>query len=254
MKKLKADLHVHCAEDPLDRVEHSAEQLIETAAQKEFDAICIANHRVITYNKELSQYAERQGIVLIPGIEKPIEGKHVLLVNVDWRVHAVETFHELRRWKRDNTLVIAPHPYYPKGICLRSALERNIDLFDAIEYSFFYSGFVNFNERARKVAEKYTMPTVGSSDCHDIRDLGLTYTLIDSEKNVDAILNAVRNGKTEVVTKALTFLQVCARGVSGVVGSLIEATLKQTYGRITGSLPFEAKALAYRCRKEQRGV
>ena len=254
MKKLKVDLHLHCAEDPLDRVEHSAVQLIDEAAQKGFDAISIANHHIVTYNRRLALYAERRGIVLIPGIEKLIEGKHVLLVNVDWRVHPVRTFGELRRWKNGNSLVIAPHPYYPKGMCLRGALDRNIDVFDAVEFSFFYSRIVNFNKRAMRVAAEHGLPAVGSSDCHRIDDLGTTYTLVESEKDLNAIVNAIRDGKTEVVTQPLAFGRMLARGIRSAAGSVVESAVEQTYGRLTGAVLFEGKAVAYRSRKEKREV
>lgn len=248
MKKLKVDLHLHCSDDPLDLIAHSAEQLIEEAAKKGFDALSIANHRVITHSRKLARYAERRGILLIPAIEKLIERKHVLLVNADWTAHAIETFQGLRAWKSENSLIIAPHPYYPKGNCLRLELERNIDLFDAIEYCFFYSSIINLNERATKVAEKHQIPLVGTSDCHDLRDLGTTYTLVESEKDPGAIVDAIKNGKTEVVTRPLPLRQICARGVGGLVGSLAEAIIEQTYGRLTGSLIFQGKATANRSR------
>ncbi len=246
MTKLKVDLHVHCAEDPVDHIAYSAEQLIEEAANKGFDALAIANHRVVTYSRKLALYAERRGIVLIPAIEKLIERKHVLLVNVDWSTHTIDTFQELRRWKNGNSLIIAPHPCFPKGTCLGSELERNIDLFDAVEYSYFYSSIINFNKKAKDIAEKHKLPLVGSSDCHNVCDLGSTYTLVESEKDPDAIVDAVRNGKTEVVTKPLPLLRVGARGVRGVVVSLVETVIQQTYGRLTGNLIFEGKTAANR--------
>jgi len=254
MKKLKVDLHVHCGEDPVDHIAYSAEQLIDEAAKKGFDALSIANHRLVTYSRKLALYAERRGIVLIPAIEKLIEGKHVLLVNADWRAHAVETFEELRRWKNGKSLVIAPHPYFPRGNCLGSALERNIELFDAVEYSFFYSSIINFNKRAQEVAEQHEMPLVGTSDCHYICDLGATYTLVESEKDPGAIVDAVRKGRTQVVTRPLPLRRVCARGVRGVVDLLVGTTIQQTYGRLTGSLIFEEKAAANRSKRVRGAI
>jgi predicted metal-dependent phosphoesterase TrpH len=249
MKKLKVDLHAHCAGDPVDRIAYSAEQLIDEAANKGFDALSFANRRLVTYSRKLAVYAERRGIVLIPGIEKLIEGKHVLLVNVDWHAHAIETFEELRRWKNGSSLVIAPHPYFPRGNCLGSVLEGNIDLFDAVEYSFFYSSTINFNKRAKEVAEQHGIPLVGSCDCHHICDLGTTYTLVESKKEPGAIVEAVRDGRTEVVTRPLPLRLVCARGVGGVVGVLAGTVIQQTYGRLTGALIFEGKAAASRSKR-----
>ena len=247
-------MHTHCAEDPLDRIEHSAEQLIDEAAGKGFDAISITSHHVVTYSRRLARYAERRDIVLVPGIEKRIEGKHVLLISVDWRVHPVHTFGELRRWKSDNSLVIAPHPYYPKGICLGRSLERNIDVFDAVEFSFFYNRIINFNRRAMRVAARHGLPIVGSSDCHNLEDLGTTYTWVESEKDLKGIVNAVRDGKVEVVSEPLAFAHMVGRSVRSFAGSVAEAVVEQTYGRLTGALLFEWKALANRSRKEKQEI
>jgi predicted metal-dependent phosphoesterase TrpH len=254
MKKLKVDLHVHCAEDPVDRIAYSAEQVIDEAAKKGFDALAIANHRVVTYSRKLARYAERRGIVLIPAIEKRIECKHVLLVNVDWSTHAIDTFQELRKWKNEDSLIIAPHPYFPSGTCLGSAFDRNVDLFDAVEYSYFYSSMINFNKKAKEVAEKHKIPLVGSSDCHNVCDLGTTYTLVESEKDAGAIVNAIRDGKTEVVTRPLPFGRVFVRGMRGVVVSLIEIAVQQTFGRVTGNLIFEGKAAADRSGRVRGGI
>jgi predicted metal-dependent phosphoesterase TrpH len=254
MGKLKVDVHTHCAEDPHDRIEHSAEQLIDEAAGKGFDALSITSHHIITYSRRLAKYAEQRDLVLIPGIEKGIEGKHVLLVNVDWRVHPVHTFAELRRWKNEDSLVIAPHPYYPKGHCLGNLLERNVDLFDAVEFSFFYSKLIDFNKRALRVAARHGLPVVGSSDCHKIGDLGTTYTVVECEKDLRAIVNAVRDGRVEVVSEPLGLTHMVVRSARSAVASVAEGVIEQVYGRLTGALVFESKALANRSRKEQRGI
>jgi hypothetical protein len=105
-----------------------------------------------------------------------------------------------------------------------------------------------------RVAARHGLPTVGSSDCHRIEDLGKTYTLVESEKELNAIVDAVRNGKTEVATRPLAFANLLARGIRGAAGSLAESAVEQTYGRLTGALLFEGKAVAYRSRKEKREV
>ncbi|MDH4268269.1 MAG: PHP domain-containing protein, partial [Deltaproteobacteria bacterium] len=61
MKALKADLHLHTAEDPVDRAQYTAKELIAKAADKGFDVISITNHQQMTFNQDLFSYAKERG-------------------------------------------------------------------------------------------------------------------------------------------------------------------------------------------------
>ena len=81
--ELKADFHMHTKDDPQDYkfVRHSAEELIDHAASLKFQVLSITNHDKITYSPYLREYAAHRGILLLPGAEATIEGKHVLIIN-----------------------------------------------------------------------------------------------------------------------------------------------------------------------------
>ena len=66
-RPLKADLHLHTAEDPNDRVSYTAKELISKAADEGFEVLAITNHQCLTFNQRLSAYARERGILLIPG-------------------------------------------------------------------------------------------------------------------------------------------------------------------------------------------
>ena len=68
-RPLKADLHLHTAEDPNDRVSYTAKELISKAADQGFEVLAITNHQCLTFNQRLSAYARERGILLIPGME-----------------------------------------------------------------------------------------------------------------------------------------------------------------------------------------
>ena len=131
--------------------------------------------------EEIADYARKKGILLISGIEYNIDGKHVVVINT--KEQGLKTFDELRELKKkENIFVIAPHPYYPKRTSLMWKLKKNIDVFDAIEYSHLYiKGFNRFNNIAKKVAKEHNLPLIGNSDCHRLSQLDHTYTLIDSK-------------------------------------------------------------------------
>lgn len=209
---LKVDLHLHTGDDPVDRIPHSTAALIERAALLGFDALAITLHDSQFTSPRLTAYARELGIVLIPGLERTIEGRHVLLLNFDrGAAESVRSFDDLRRLKRGGEgLVIAPHPWFPGGSCLRAALDAHADLFDAVEWSYFWTGGLNFNARAARWARSRGKPVVGNSDLHVLRQLGRTYSLVDAPADASAICEAIRQGRVRLHTQAVPPIELMA--------------------------------------------
>ena len=86
---LKVELHTHTADDPQDRIPYSTRELIDLAAAQRFDALAITLHDRQLDVEPLRPYAAERGVVLIPGIERTIHGKHVLLLNFSCASEAV---------------------------------------------------------------------------------------------------------------------------------------------------------------------
>jgi predicted metal-dependent phosphoesterase TrpH len=208
---LKVDLHLHTSEDPADVITHDAYQLIDRAAELEFDAIAITLHDRELAHARLTDYARDRGIVLIPGVERTIEGKHVLLINYPQRADGVRTFADLAALRtRTSGLVIAPHPFFPDHTCLRSRLDAHADLFDAVEWSYFWTRGLNFNARAARWAAQHGKPLVANSDLHDLRQLGRTYSNVVADRNVDAICEAIRQGRISTITSPVPKLELAS--------------------------------------------
>ena len=203
-RPLKVDLHLHTAEDPVDRVNHTARELIRQAAREGFDVLSITNHQQLTFNQDLSSFARESGILLIPGVEATIQKRHVLLLNPP-QGKTFSDFASLSRIRRPETLIIAPHPYFPGIHSLNGRLLKNLELFDAIEYCHFYSSRINlFNLKAVEVSKSNGFPLVGNSDAHFLSQLGTTYSLVHAEKNIEAIFAAIRKNRVEVITRPLS--------------------------------------------------
>src|SRR5688572_21539300 len=96
---LKVELHTHSADDPVDRIPHSTIQLIDRAAELGFDALAVTLHDRQLDLEPFTSYAVERGITLIPGIERTIQGKHVLLLNFRRGAQDVVTFDDLARLK-----------------------------------------------------------------------------------------------------------------------------------------------------------
>jgi predicted metal-dependent phosphoesterase TrpH len=203
---IKVELHTHTSEDPVDRISYTSVDLIDRAATLGFGALAITLHERQLDVRFLVRYAAERGIVLIPGIERSIEGKHVLLLNFRDGTEDVETFEDLARLKRrQGGLVVAPHPFFPALSCLRGRLEKHAALFDAVEWNAMFTRRINFNMAAARWAERHGKPLVGNADVHRLRQLGTTYSLVEADHDPDAICAAIADGRVQVVTSPLSF-------------------------------------------------
>jgi hypothetical protein len=206
---LKTDLHLHTSEDPVDIIDHNAYALIDRAVELGFDAIALTLHDRQIADRRLFDYARDHGLTLLPGVERTIEGRHVLLLNFSNSVDQVRTFADLAKLKsRENGLVVAAHPFFPDKACLRSMLNLHADLFDAIEWSYFWTRGLNFNARAASWAGAHGKPLVGNSDLHDLRQLGRTCSYVYAERDADAICAAIRGGLVTLQTSPVPPLEL----------------------------------------------
>ncbi len=202
---LKLDFHMHSNEDPLDWpiITHNSFQLVDEAARLGYEVISLTLHETLHYPKALQNYAQKKNILLIPGMEATIEGKHVLVINPPLGTKIPYTFDELEKIRHEGALTIAAHPFYPLETCLGPKLREHINVFDAIEHCHFYNRFINRNKKAIEIAEEYNKPLVANSDMHHFYQYNTNYTLVDAEKETDDILEAIRKNKLRLVTRPL---------------------------------------------------
>lgn len=204
MVNIKSDFHLHTSSDREDPIEHSEIELIDHAAARGFGALAITNHDTYTYSRDLQRYAEDKGILLIPGIEKTIERKHVLLLNASRSAERINTFEDLRKAKDDGLFVIAPHPFFKYPCCLEERLYEHLELFDALEFCFFYSKWINFNRKMLRFSEQSGLPVVGNSDCHLLKYMGASCSVIHAESlSMEAIFSAIRSNCVQVVAEPI---------------------------------------------------
>ncbi len=223
---LTADMHLHTNADPQDTwIKHSGEQLLDHLSLHGYRVASITCHDHNAYTPELAAYARRLGMVLIPGCERTIEGKHVLLYNFSTsELNHIRTFDDLRALKRERHCVVAPHPYFPIGKSVGPLLEKYRDVFDAIEHHSFYMNGFDFNALAIKKARALNLPMMGNSDTHSLGHVwGQNYSLIDAKPKVEAVLRAIKRGAVRVRTKPMGFERFLRHGLSIVSGSSLVA-------------------------------
>lgn len=211
---IKADLHIHTLDDPLDALDYSAHELLERARSLGFGVLAITLHDAVFDRPEVFADAARMGILLIPAAEMRLEGADVILLNVAAEeVRSLRTFDDLAalRAKRGPSLfTIAPHPFYVLGGSLGEKLIERIDLFDAIELCHFWTRLFNPNRRAVKIAERFGKPLIATSDAHRLHAFGSNYTSLPrpTELSVDQVITALRSGPLEVTNPPCSFIDL----------------------------------------------
>jgi hypothetical protein len=217
-QKLKADFHIHTAEDPKDYIKYTARELIEKASTQGFDVLSITNHNAVTHDQDLVKYAEGRGILLIPGIELTLSCKHILIINPDFKEYPRDrALEDLAKIKNDQNLIIAPHPFFRGGKSLRSDLYSCLPYLDAIEFAHCYNHWVNMNKKAVLASQEYHKPLIATSDSHNIWQLGKAYTLIDAKKETLSVIDAIKAGRIEIVAKPLSLFTMSRVAVNFIL-------------------------------------
>jgi len=231
MAMVKVELHTHTADDPVDRIPHTTTGLIDRAAALGYGALAVTLHERQLDLGPHRGYAFERGIALISGIEQTVEGRHVLLLNFSGAAGQVRTFDDLARLRARESqgLVVAPHPFFPGGSCLRGDLERRPELFDAVEHNAMVVRGIDFNARAAAWAARHGKPLVGNGDVHRLAQLGSTYSLVDAPADADAVCAAVRAGRVVVESRPLPYA-TAARVLGAMVMGDLWRVARETFG------------------------
>jgi hypothetical protein len=116
-------------------------------------------------------------------------------------------------------------------VCLRGALERHADLFDAVERNAMFIRGLDFNRAAERVAARYRKPVVGNCDVHRLAQLGSTWSMVDAERDPTAICEAILAGRVRVESRPLAWLEA-ARLMSALLLGLEEPADRQRVSAI----------------------
>lgn len=194
----KVNLHTHTDEDPQDFVNYSIYKCINAASSLGFGAIALTCHDKFINSGKYAKYGEGKGVFLIPGIEKTIQKRHIIILGCRADIENVRSFDNLREYKKLNPgiFIIAPHPCFPGNYSLKeNELKSNKDLFDAVEYSWFYTKHINYSKKGEVIAKSLGIPVIATSDTHDLQFLNSGYITVETkEKQSPDIFESIRRG------------------------------------------------------------
>lgn len=199
-KPLKVDLHVHTSHSRDSLA--SPENVVNKAIELGLDAIAVTDHDTIEGALEAERLARGKGLLVIPGQEIHTQEGEVIVLGIrepmPSRRPALET---LKLAKQRGGFVVIPHPFDFMRKGLGKSITGCLEYIDAIEVFNARTIFGWLNNRAKEFAETRGLPTVAGSDSHFLDEMGTSYMLIKSPKNIQAILDVARSGKPELITR-----------------------------------------------------
>ena len=231
---------MHSKEDKADSfIKYDVFELIDKAVELKFDAIAITHHSAYFYPKKVVNYAKKKNLLLIPGTELKVESSDVLIYNISRREFDIlfkvkENFNEfykkikVMKKKNKRIFVMAPHPFFILISCLGNKLIKYSDMFDAVEYSWFYSNLINLNNKGVRIAKQLNLPIFANSDAHLIELFGKNYTLVDSKECTSySIFHSIKKNKIKIITKPVNMVKMFYYGFKMITLGLLFQMFKK---------------------------
>lgn len=165
-------------------------ELIVHAGKQGLDGVVITDHNTLD---GLSEFRRINDLLIIPGVEVTTAQGHVLAINVCQPFRAFESFAEtVDQIHGAGGLAVVAHPTaFFKGIP-ESAIGRIFDAMEVVNSSAFpFSFSVRKN---RRIAAKLGLPQTGGSDAHCANEVGMAYTMVEADGDVDEVVRAIRDG------------------------------------------------------------
>jgi len=224
---LSVELHAHSelsydGRDPVDL-------LLEQAEAIGLDALAITDHDEFDASLEAARKAPDYGLVGIPGMEITSQAGHVLGLGLEDPVEPGLPFGEtLDRIREQGGIAVVPHPFQESRHGVMANITRDeLAAADAIEVynSRLLTG--RGNRQAGTFAEEFGLPKTAGSDAHISEMVGQAVTRVDAdERSVEGILDAVREGRTEVDGKRtpwrISFRQAAGGAKRRMIAKLLE--------------------------------
>ena len=203
---LRIDLHVHTVHSVDSFI--TAKELAFFMKKRGLDGVAITDHDTVSGFRE---FRKKLDMLLIPGVEVSTGQGHVLGIGVERMVEAGLSFAETIDLIHDaGGLAIVAHPTaFFKGIP-EERLDEGFDGMEVVNASavpFHYSVRKN-----RMLAVKLGLPQTGGSDAHYGPEVGMGYSLVDADGEVDEVIGAIRRGAVKPFGRGIPWSTRVKRG------------------------------------------
>lgn len=198
--KLRVQLHSHTTESKCTRIKTDSiikpKQAIDLAKKYGLDAIAVTDHNTTSAYPKMKKYAEKNGIILINGIEANTADGHLIGLRIDEgienkinrKMSALEVSDVIRDCGGE---VYIPHPFD-----IKDGLKQKVKEVDGIIEVFNSFRLLSFEDKlANLAATKLKRPRAVGGDAHVPTMMNRGVTVVDAEPNEDSILKSIKKGR-----------------------------------------------------------
>lgn len=203
---MRFDLHIHSNHSSDSNL--SVDDILKQAIRRGLDGIAICDHNAVEGSLHARRRAEELNLPLLvlSGLEVSTTRGHLIVLGITENILPELSPEEtITIAHQKGGIVIAVHPFKARSIGNVDGLEV-----DAIE-TFNSRCIFGENEKAKTMAQALGKPQVGGSDSHMLATIGLGYTEIEADPGEEAILSAIKAGRTrsggEVAPLYVVFIQ-----------------------------------------------
>jgi len=187
---MRFDLHIHseCSSDSSLTVD----EILKQAVERGLDGIAICDHNRVEGSLRAIERARELNLALlmIPGMEVSTSEGHVIVLGIRENIQPeLSCMDTIRITRQKGGVSIAAHPFKKGGIGYYAKETDAIETFNS-------RCMLGENAIAKDLAQALGKPEVGGSDSHILATIGIGYTEIDADPNVESVLSAIREGKT----------------------------------------------------------
>jgi predicted metal-dependent phosphoesterase TrpH len=204
---MRFDLHIHSNYSSDSGL--TIDDILKQAVKKGLDGIAICDHNTVAGSLHARNRALELNLPLlvIPAVEVSSTKGHLIVLGTGENIPPNLTPEEtIRSAHEKDGVVIAAHPFKIRSIGSVDGLDV-----DAIE-TFNSRCIFGENTKAKEMACLLGKPQTGGSDSHVLATIGLGFTEIDAEPDMESVLSAIREGKTRpggrVVPLYVVFIQM----------------------------------------------
>ncbi len=187
---MRFDLHIHSNHSTDSNM--TVDSILKQAVSKGLDGIAICDHNTVEGSLlGIKRSTELNlPLIVLPGMEISTAQGHLIVLGVRENIPSNLSYLEtIRIARQKGGVAIAVHPFKAGGIGCNA---KDADAIETLNSRCIFGE----NGKAEKIAQEFGKPEVGGSDSHMLATIGLGYTNIDAEPDEEAILSAIRAGRT----------------------------------------------------------
>ena len=192
MEEMKLDMHIHSNYSVDGKV--PVEEIIKIAKKRGMSGLCLADHNNPAGYVHARKVAPKD-FIIVPGCEVSAKEGHILCYGTDSKIQKnLDIAETIEKIHDAGGIAVAAHPFRTRfavgGKAVRTGKFDGVETFNARNFKPWS------NPNSALLAEELKIGKTGGSDAHAAKDIGLGYLTIESAKNADDIIDAIRKAKT----------------------------------------------------------